>query len=263
MLGRLFLLLVIAGTGPVWAEDQDMDDANAEIQGVEAELERNIPVSPTIEVGTGATPSKPTAPTADYEKVSKAVAKQDIAVIQRNYMPKSDRYLLSGGITWAANDQFYDTFGLNLKASYHFTERWGAETFLYYMTSSPSQVTKDLETKQFQVVSNLVTIRSYYGVSAYFNSIYGKTSLWDRKIVPFEIYQTIGIGSVQTIQSKSEVAFHIGMGELWSLDRSRTFRLDLSWVFYASNTINGDRSQNNTLFVNFSFGKLFPEATYR
>lgn len=263
MLRRLLLLIIILGFSSAWAQDQDVDDANSEIQGVEAELEKNIPVSPSVEPGTGVAPSKPMAPTVDYDKVSKAVAKQDIAIIQKNYMPKSERYLLSGGLSWAPNDQFYDTFGLNLKASYHFTERWGAEAFMYFMSSNPSQVTKDLESKQFVAVNNLVTIRSYYGLSVYFNSIYGKTSLWDRKIVPFEIYQTMGAGSVQTIQSKSEPAFHVGLGELWSLDRSRTFRVDLSWVFYTSDTINGDRTQNNTLFVNFSFGKLFPEATYR
>lgn len=186
----------------------------------------------------------------------------DLGIVQRNYMPKLARALLSGGFTLLPSDAFYRTFGLSLKTSYHFTETWGLELFASLFTSAARDEVSKIESVQRLDVNNLAYIKQYYGLNLYFNSMYGKTSLLGRKIIPFEIYQTVGIGKVRT-QNHESSAFQIGLGDMFSLSRSTVLRLDLSWAFYSTSNYLKELQPANSLFLTISYGRFFPEPNYR
>lgn len=201
--------------------------------------------------------------TAEYVAVESEAFSADIATIQKNYMPKTSRVLLSGGLSLLPSDVFYRTVGVNLKASYHFTETWGVEAFGYLMTSQARDEVNELSSVQNLAVRNLVSVNSFYGLNAYFNSIYGKVSFLNWRIIPFEIYQTIGLGKVRTGSGYESSSIQIGIGDIFSLSRSTVLRLDLTWAFYKAQNYLNEEQNANSLFLTVSYGRLFPEPTYR
>lgn len=244
----------------VFAQQQDSSE-DQDIDVVEHLLEKNISYDFKYKPAKKSilkTPQK-----ADYKGVVSESSYADFAVIQRNYMPKSDRFSASLGASLLPTDVYYRSFGLNLKFGYHFNETWGAELFNYSLTSSARSEISDLENKQLTSVQNLVSLKNFYGANLYFTSIYGKTSVFNSKIVPFEIYQTIGLGKVVNQKNEESTAFQVGLGEIFSLTRSSGLRTDLTWAFYKTNNIQGVSQAANSLFLSVSYSLFFPEPIYR
>ncbi|WP_413612310.1 outer membrane beta-barrel domain-containing protein [Bdellovibrio sp. HCB-110] len=214
------------------------------------------------------TPTRDLNPTqktqkVEYESVQSESFYSDLATIQKNYMPKTKRAQLSGGFSLLPSDVFFRTYGLNVKTSYHFTEALGLEVFGYLFTSQPRDEINKLESTQKLSVKSLIALNSFYGVNLYFNSIYGKTALFNYKIIPFEIYQTIGVGKVRTQDNEETNSFQVGIGDLFSLTRSSALRVDLTWAFYNVHNYLGENQSSNSLFLTLSYGHFFPEPLYR
>lgn len=188
----------------------------------------------------------------DYGAIKSVTPYSDLAVVQKSYMRKSKRIQVNGGLTLVPNDIFYNTFGLDGKIGYHFNETWGVELQYIYLNSSKARVTEDLESEQQTSVQNLVNLKSFYGANIYFNSMYGKTTLWDKQIIPFEVYQTIGFGKVDTGQPEASTALRLGIGELFTINKSRALRVDLSVLFFKSKNILGSEDSNNSIFLTVS-----------
>ncbi|WP_374029943.1 outer membrane beta-barrel domain-containing protein [Bdellovibrio bacteriovorus] len=200
---------------------------------------------------------------AEYATVYSEKFYSDLAIIQRNYMPKTKRIQLSGGFTILPTDVFYRTVGINLKTSYHLNETWGLEAFGYLLTSQARNEVSNLESVQKLSVKNLISVSAFYGANIYFNSIYGKTALLNSHIIPFEVYQTIGVGKVRTQNDQESNTVQIGIGDAFSLSRSSTLRMDLTWAFYNATNYLGENQASNSLFLTVSYGHFFPEPVYR
>jgi outer membrane beta-barrel protein len=183
-------------------------------------------------------------------------------IIQKNYMPKTERWHLSGGLTFMPNDVFFKTFGANLKASYHFNEQWGAEAVYISFSSQKSQDLKDLEDKQGVTAANIASVKNYTGAQVYHSSIYGKYAFYDRIIYPFEIYQYVGAG-VMGLTEGTAPAISLGMGQLVSLSRNSALRFDLNLLMYTAETASGSKQSANTLLLTLSYSRFFPEVGKR
>jgi len=236
------------------SEDQDIDVVE---HLLEKDIKYDFKYKPTKK-SILKTPQK-----ADYKGVQSESSYADFAIIQRNYMPKSERFFFSLGASLLPTDVYFRTFGLNVKLGYHFTEAWGVELFDYSLSSSARGEVDDLENKQLTSVKNLVSLKSFYGANVYFTSIYGKTSVFNSKIVPFEIYQTAGVGKVVNQKGEESSAIQVGLGEIFSLSRSSGLRADLTWAFYKTNNIQGQSQAANSLFLSVSYSLFFPEPVYR
>ncbi len=235
------------------AKDSQEDD---EIKSVESELEKNIPKR-TEPVGQKTVVVGKKQDVVELDSNKNPRPRSQIVVIQKNYMPKSGRFNLSGGITLFPSDVFFKTYGAQLKASYHFNETWGAELSGILLTSSKSAELQDLEGKQSVTANNLATLKNYFGANLYYSNSYGKYALSDRKIFPFEIYETLGFGSVVTDKSSSP-AISLGVGQLLSLSRNDALRVDLSLLFYQTETLTTEKQQATSLLVSISYANLFP-----
>jgi outer membrane beta-barrel protein len=265
--------LVFVAIGSVFSQKASGQSANAEtstaadpvqedfeIQGVEKELGKGGDTDIIAPVRTA--PIK-VSPTVDFKSVEKSKDSSDIIIIQKNYMPKTERFQVFGGLTLAPNDVFFRTFGFQLRAAYHFSEMWGVEVVGLSLNSTKTKETTDLEEKQSVETKAVVSPRSYLGVDAYFNSMYGKSAVLNRKIVPFEIYQSIGLGKMNTATSTGADAFHLGLGQIFSLSRGSALRVDLSLIVYQSKDVNNATQATNTILLTVGYGQFYPEATYR
>jgi outer membrane beta-barrel protein len=243
------------------AQAQSEQDENSDIQFTELELEKNIPKNEEPEVSVRPVLSKQT----DAVKLEPAKLNPDgnqVVVIQKNYMPKTGRFALNGGLTLFPSDVFFKTYGGQVRGSYFFNETWGFELSGIFLTSSKSTELKDLENKQSVTVSNLATLKSYLGGQIYFSSMYGKYALNDRKIFPFEIYQTVGAGQMTTDKGSSP-ALSLGFGQMISLSRDSALRWDLSFQFYQTENVSGTKTNQNSLLINFSYSAFFPSVGRR
>ena len=235
------LALSLASTS--WAQVEDQVDS------IESELQKeDRPVPSSRPLRKAGQQQK-----IDYSQVKEATPYNDLAIIQKSFMPKTKRLQINGGLVMVPNDLFFDTFGADLKLGYHFNETWGIEAEGTFLTSSKSRVTKDMLSKQGISVKNQVTAKNFMGANVYYSSIYGKTALWDRKIIPFEIYFTGGMGLVDTTATKGATAIKAGIGELFTIDKNRAARLELSMIFYSEKDLAGNTQNVNSMFLTFSF----------
>lgn len=236
-----------------WAQVEDQVDS------IESELQKeDRPIQPSRPLRKSGQEQK-----IDYSQVKEATPYNDIAIIQKSYMPKTNRLQVNGGLVMVPNDLFFDTFGADLKLGYHFNETWGVEAEGTFLTSSKSRVTKDMLSKQGVTVKNQITAKNFMGANVYYNSIYGKTALWDRKIIPFEVYFTGGMGMVDTTVTKGAVGFKAGIGELFTIDKNRAARLELSMIFYSAKDLAGNTQSVNSMFLTFSFEQFLTRVGER
>ncbi len=236
------------------AEDKD-------IHTIENLLEKDIKFTPAPTIQKKSTVNNPKK--VDYKESQIVGDYQDFAVIQKKYMPKAERFQLSVGATLLPTDVYFRTYGLNSKLTYHFNEAWGIELAGYLMTSTSRGEVDDLAQNQQVVVKSLISVKSLYGANLYYSSIYGKTSIFNSKIIPFEIYETAGLSKVINQNGEEATAFQLGFGELFSTSRSSGIRADLSWAFYQTKTILGDTQNTNSIFVSINYSFFFVEPTYR
>jgi len=197
--------------------------------------------------------------------LGKLAAFKDIAVIQRKFLPRTQRFDLSGSFIINTNNQFFNNIGLGIKLGYSFNEKYGIEGVYNFLTSSPRPVTKGLEERQIDTES-FVEPEGYMGLNFKWTPVYGKIAWFEKKIIPFELYFTPGFGMTQTARGSSDSTFSLGFGQLFAMSKSTAIRWDFNWNFYQSevriNSVPQTQNQNDLLLmVGYSF--LFPEAKYR
>lgn len=204
--------------------------------------------------------------TKDVGSISDLVAPfEDIAVIQRRFLPRSQRFEMSALGLVTTNNQFFNNFGLGLKGSYYFHEKYGVELSYLYLTSSEKDVTEGLKDQQIQTAS-LVEPEGYMGVAFKWSPFYGKIAWFQEKIIPFDIYFTPGIGLTKTALGESEPTFSLGMGQSFAISKASAIRWDLNWNFYQATVrfTTGDETQaQNDMILMIGYSYYIPEATYR
>lgn len=200
---------------------------------------------------------------SDYSKIISDTGYDDYSIVQKNYMPKSARLQVKTGISTVTNDVFYTNIGLSLGAIYNFDETWGVGLSGVLLSSNKGSQTQNIKDVQLVNIENLVTLKNAYNLSVYFSPIYGKWSLLNRQIFPFEIYFSGGLAQVTNQSSEMSSATSASIGQLISLTRSSALDINLQWLLYTTRNINAQEQSNNSLFVAVSYSIFWPKPDYR
>lgn len=195
---------------------------------------------------------------------------EDIAVIQKKYLDKSGRFELWGAASLALNSQFYDFVGLNLALTYHFNESWGVEVEGLLLTDLEKNLTASLEEDQ-NIVTRSIIVPSYYvGAHLRWSPIYGKISLREQTINPFEMYFTLGGGLSGTDDGQSVMTVHAGTGQIYPITKNTTFRWALSYNFFQANargdlqgSVSGAKVNTGFLYLSAGVSVFFPFSKTR
>ena len=219
----------------------------------------------------------------DLGDLKKLETFDDIAVIQKRFLPKSGRFqaYFAGGTN--LNDAFFVGSGISARLGYHFSEKWSLEALYFLVQNDNRDVTNEL-LERGVTTEGSVSTDGYYGLDLVWTPIYGKYAYFDEKIIPFDLYFSVGLGqtdpkivasatgtTVTDVESDYTVKF--GTGQIFALTKWMAFRWDISLHLIdatsttrrvADNVItNEDSSQSSNLFLNVGLSFFFPEASYR
>ena len=257
-------LIAILMTTP-WAyaqEDMETPAGSDDLQVIEMELERSVPKAaapaPTIYQDAAERDNALT----EFSGLGSLAPFKEISVIQKRFLPKTERFQFFGGLTTVTNDPFFMTVGAALKGSYFFSETLGVEFNYFALTTSERQSTKEIGDLNI-TTENLVYPESFYGLDLMWVPIYGKISWFNQRIIPFDLYFSGGYGSTQTQAGESAGTLHLATGQIFALTKATAFRWDFSWNFFSARDIEGSNSTFNNLFLTGGMSWFFPEATYR
>jgi outer membrane beta-barrel protein len=200
---------------------------------------------------------------SDYSNIISETSYNDYAIVQRNYMPKSARWQFKGGLSTVTNDVFYNNFGLTFGGSYHFNETWGVGLNAIFLSSNRNSDAKNIKDVQSVNIENLVTLKNTYGASLYFTPIYGKWSLVNKKVMPFEIYLHGGAAQITNQSDLTSTAITTGAGQLITLTRSSALDINLNWHFYTTKNINNQDQANNSMLFTVGYSVFWPKPDYR
>lgn len=191
----------------------------------------------------------------------------DVAVIQRRFLPKTGRFELSGVLFSNLNNPFFNAIGAGLRAAYYIREQYAIEGLFTFTSNSSRQVTDDLEKERGITTDNVITSKGYMGASLKWNPIYGKITWLNKTIVPFDLNFNIGGGMTRTDDDENVPTFHFGTSQVFAWTKSMAFRWDLIWNMYSGTAKNDDgtteKLSQNDLFLGLGMSFYFPEAGYR
>ena len=190
----------------------------------------------------------------------------DVAVIQKRYLPHTGRFEIFLGPTVVLNDAFFLNYGGNARFAYSFSERYSVEGVGTYLSINERQVTTDLREKRGVLTKSFVTPQTYMGLDLKWSPVYGKMTWMNRRITPFDLYFSLGLGMTGTNQNTSEPTLHLGTGQAFAKTKGIAWRWDFSWnMFTATSSVDpgaGSALYHN-LMLTFGCGFFFPEASYR
>jgi len=211
---------------------------------------------------------------------------EGVAIIQKRYLPKTKRFEAYLSAATNVNDDYFTAYGINASLAYNFTEKFGIEAMFKWFDVSNSDVANDLLDRLI-VTNGLVGTELYYGLHLKWSPIYGKFSYFDRKIIPFDHYFSVGVGITNTVTGASSKAsldvqeadespftIHLGTGQIFALTKWMAFRWDLSYHWYQNTSPlvtsgattlleGGNKEAFSNIFLGFGLSFYFPEATYR
>ena len=103
---------------------------------------------------------------------------------------------------------------------------------------------------------------AYMGVDAMWFPMYGKFSWFNKTIIPFDMYFSLGYGTTSTQADEKPGTFHIGTGQIFAISKGTAIRWDFSMNNFSTKSVDGV-GNFNFLFLSVGASFFFPEAKYR
>lgn len=189
----------------------------------------------------------------------------DIAVMQRRYLPTSERFEFSTLLAIGTNNTYFNNLGAAFKLTYFMSTKHGVEGQYYALSPSKKEISNDLES--YGVKPFVASANSYMGLAYKYTPIYGKTAWRNSSIYAYDTYVVIG-GGITGTDEEDAPTIHLGLGQNFAVSKSLAFTLDVSMNSYsatATSAFSGGKitSTQSDIFVSLGASFYFPEATYR
>ena len=268
ILSTLSVLIVLGGNSFAFDEEEfDLDAVESEMNRQGGQVaEPSAPVETEKKVET----EKPVT----FKDLPTLSAFSDVSVIQKKFMPKTNRFQLFGGGDFLTNNPFFDSYGFNGRFAFFFNEFVGIELGFWRHSVSPRTITTDLQAKHNITTRTMLSSLGYLGGSLILVPFYGKMTFLDNRIIPYDLYVSAGVGKTETSYiDKTAPSVHFGAGEIFSLSKSFAWRWDFSSITYTAHVPDvsdkgllidsGKKQAISDLYLSVGLTILFPGASYR
>lgn len=269
----LHLILVALLAAPLAQAQQSLDDED--IVSVEG-MYSTPPVKETKQENEALpsqlkqTNQQQPAEVKDLKDLNRLAPFSEVSVIQKKFMPKTQRFQLFAAGTVMTNTPWYNNIGAKLNLSYNFTESFGLEINSMFLTNSERESTKEIKEAHNLLAEQFIYTKSYVGLDLVWSPIYGKISSLDDTIVPFDMYFSLGGGTSSTnSQEGSNATIHVGLGQIFAISKSMAFRWDYSFNTFSATPVvtatsgSPEKSNYNDLVLSAGISFFFPEVSYR
>ena len=200
------------------------------------------------------------------QKLKVQAKKGTIRIVQKRLVDRTQRWEFSSEYLYSSRGNSYlDSTSTGFTISYHLNPRWSLGMKYHYFFNQLTPEGKNLveEAQRVQRIdpktelalipelnwpkTSVLAAMSYY-------PIYGKLNIFDKGIVHFDIYGTLGAGQM-TLRKGSSMTYFTGLGfGLW-LSQHLTGRLEYNYQAYNAQYLQGEQEQNiNT--ISFGIGYL-------
>lgn len=258
-----YIFLILTGLNLMglrtYAQTEDQPDNTNDVDQIEAELESKTKKETFPDVNPPETESK----LENFSGLGKLAPFSEISVLQKRYLPKTKRMQFFGGITNVVNDPWFFGIGFNGRFAYHLTEAWAIEASGIFLTNTERQATKDLKSEHSVNADSIITPKNYLGAAIVWTPIYGKITYGNRRILPFDMYFSLGGGSTSVDGGTGGGTLSVGTGQIYAFSKSMGFRWDFSWNNFSAKPKLGESQAFNNLLLTFGASFFFPEAKYR
>jgi outer membrane beta-barrel protein len=264
----------------LYSKDQVTQPAKKQQVPIQAESPSTLP-----DLGSDVLPNQPAEESAavipepkvqnikvrDLKDLNQLVPFSEVSVIQKKFMPKTERFQFFAGAGITTNTPWFTNYGLKLNLSYNFTESFGLELNTLFLTSSARQVAKEILAEHDIQADQFIYTKGYYGLDLVWSPIYGKLSFNNESIVNYEMYFSIGGGQSSTNSVEKNVpTLHLAVGQIFALSKSLAFRWDYGFSMFQATpglaTGTGSaasKNMYNDLVLTAGVSFFFPEVDYR
>lgn len=206
----------------------------------------------------------------DLKDLNRLAPFSEVSVIQKKFMPKTQRFQLFAAGTVMTNTPWYNNVGAKLNLSYNFTESFGLEINSMFLTNAERESTKEIKEAHNLLAEQFIYTKSYVGLDLVWSPIYGKISALDETVIPFDMYFALGGGTSETnSQEGRNATIHFGLGQIFAISKSMAFRWDYSFNTFSATPMatvtsgSPEKNSYNDLVLSAGISFFFPEASYR
>lgn len=249
-----------------WAQNAPSgagDSVDLETSEIDSALERSLSKPEESPAAPAEEEVRALPDVKDVSSLGKLAEFEDIAVIQKRYLPKTNRIELFPNLGFIINDAFFTNSVMSTRLGFAFTESYAIELNGMIIGTRERKVTSDLNNGPGVVTRTLVAPQMYYGADFKWVPVYGKMGYFDHKIVPFDLYFSLGYGMTKTNHAATEGTIHLGTGQTFAIAKWAALRWDVSWYYFKATSTSGTTSTITNIYTMFGASFFIPEATYR
>ena len=165
------------------------------------------------------------------------------------------------------NNKFFTSVGLNGSLGYHMSERWAVEGRFWFSNLVERDFTKNLEERYAIKTADIVTPEGFAGLHLVWTPIYGKLSLFERTISPFELFCTLGGGMIFTDDKQNVPAVSFSFGQIHPLNSFSTIRWEVGGNIFqarpkqdAQEEPEGNEILSEIFYISFGISLFFPRS---
>lgn len=207
----------------------------------------------------------------ELKDLNQMVPFSEISVIQKKYLPKTERFEFYVGLGLTTNTPWFLNYGGKLDLSYNFTEIFGIGISTLFLTSSERQVAKEIHDNNGLTADQFIYTKGYYGLDLKFSPVYGKISYLNENIINYEMYFSLGGGISSTNSQEKDVpTVHLATGQIFAISKSMAFRWDYSINLFQATPVGTstsgaamEKNLYNDFVLTAGLSFFFPEAGYR
>lgn len=210
---------------------------------------------------------------------------ENISILQRRYLPKTFRGELNLALSSIMNNQFFYLGGGAGHLGFFVREDHGFGIEGYGMFHKGKLVSSEFVGGPNRIIPYNLIVSQFYGGGYYkWSPIFGKFAVFNKKIIYFDMFFTVGGGMTKTISGITPELKHLmkvdeeppepaqewfptgslGLGQVFTINQSFGWDWHLKWFFYFYNLSHSTEKFFHS-DLNFSIGinYYFPGASYR
>lgn len=286
---KILLFIVALATVPslpVLSQEQPLDDQeilnienlyknkapNAKVDTAEVPAPLPVPEEKQAEQAEEAAPPAMNQKVENLTDLNKLQPFREVSIIQKKYLPKTERFQLFAGGGTTTNSPWFLNLGVKVNLGYFFTESFGLEISTIFLSNTERDVAKEIRQNNQLQPEKFINTKNFVGLDLVWAPIYGKLTMLNNRIIPFDMYFSAGGGTSATNSIEGSVpTLHAGVGQIFAITKSIAFRWDYSWNSFQATPITdssltaglAQKNSYNDLILTAGLSFFFPEAKYR